>query len=120
MLQFKKKLLMVDGHALLFRAYHALPNLSNSQGFPTGAIFGFFSMFLKALEDLQPTHVLVTFDVKGPTYRDKLSGDYKAHRKPTPDDLNLQLPKVKEILSALTVPIYEKEGFEADDLLGII
>jgi DNA polymerase-1 len=120
MAEFKKKLLMVDGHALLYRAYHALPNLTNSQGFPTGAIFGFFSMFLKALEDLKPTHVLVTFDVRGPTFRDKLSGDYKAHRKPTPDDLNLQLPKIKEVLQALCIPVYEKAGFEADDLLGII
>lgn len=111
---------MFDGHALLFRAYHALPGLTNSQGFPTGAIFGFFSMLLKALEDEKPTHVLVTFDVKGPTFRDQLSGDYKAHRKPTPDDLNLQLPKIKEILTALEIPIYEKPGFEADDLLGII
>lgn len=111
---------MFDGHALLYRAYHALPNLSNSRGFPTGAIFGFFSMFLKALEDEKPTHVLVTFDVRGPTFRDKLSGDYKAHRKPTPDDLMLQLPRVKEILQALKVPVYEKPGFEADDLLGII
>jgi DNA polymerase-1 len=118
--EFKSKLLLFDGHALLYRAYHALPGLTNSQGFPTGAIFGFFSMFLKALEDVKPTHVCVTFDVKGPTFRDKLVGDYKAHRKPTPDDLNLQLPKVKEILEAMSVPVYEKSGFEADDLLGII
>ena len=120
MAEFKSKLLLIDGHALLYRAYHALPNLSNAQGFPTGAIFGFMSMFLKALEDVKPTHVLVTFDVKGPTFRDELAGDYKAHRKPTPDDLNLQLPKLKEILEAMSIPVYEKPGFEADDLLGII
>lgn len=111
---------MIDGHALVYRAYHALPNLSNSKGFPTGAIFGFFSMFLKAIEDMKPTHVLVTFDMKGPTFRDKLVGDYKAHRKPTPDDINLQLPRIKEVLKALNIPIYEKEGFEADDILGIL
>ncbi len=120
MAEFKKKLLLIDGHALLYRAYHALPGLTNSKGFPTGAIFGFFSMLFKALEDLKPTHLLVTFDVKGPTFRDALAGDYKAHRKPTPDDLNLQLPRIKEILDALNVPVYEKPGFEADDLLGII
>lgn len=120
MAEFKNKLLMFDGHALVFRAYHALPNLSNSKGFPTGAIFGFFSMFLKALEDIKPTHVLVTFDMKGPTFRDKLTGDYKAHRKPTPDDINLQLPRIKEVLESLNIPIYEKEGFEADDILGIL
>lgn len=117
---FKEKILLFDGHALLYRAYHAIPNLSNSEGFPTGAVFGFFSMFFKALEDVKPSHVLVTFDVPGPTFRDKMAGDYKAHRKPTPDDLTLQLPKVKQILDALNVPIYEKPGFEADDLLGII
>jgi len=120
MTEFKKKLLLIDGHALLYRAFHAIPNLSNSEGFPTGAIFGFFSMFLKALQDIKPTHALVTFDITGPTFRDQMVGDYKANRKPTPDELTMQLPKVKEILAALDIPVYEKPGYEADDLLGII
>jgi len=120
MKEFKEKLLLVDGHALLYRAYHALPNLSNSKGFPTGAIFGFFSMLLKALEDIKPSHALVVFDVPGKTFRDEIAGDYKAHRKPTPDDLTLQLPRVKEILNALDIPVYEKPGYEADDIIGII
>jgi DNA polymerase I-like protein with 3'-5' exonuclease and polymerase domains len=120
MAQFKRKLLLIDGHALFHRAFHALPAMSNSDGFPTGAIFGFFSMLFKALVDIKPTHALVTFDVKGPTFRDKLTTDYKATRKVAPDELLMQLPKIKEILQALEIPIYEKEGFEADDLLGII
>ncbi|MDP4001004.1 MAG: 5'-3' exonuclease H3TH domain-containing protein [bacterium] len=119
-MQFNKKLILIDGHALFHRAYHALPEMRGPGGFPTGAIFGFLSMFFKALADIKPTHALVTFDVKGPTFRDKMSADYKATRKPPPDDLNMQLPKLKEILEALEIPIYEKEGFEADDLLGII
>src|SRR5258708_14836973 len=120
MKEFKRKLLLIDGHALIHRSFHALPAMSNKDGFPTGAIFGFFSMFLKALVDIKRTHALVTFDVKGPTFRDKMAADYKATRKATPNELLIQLPKIKEILQALDIPIYQKEGFEADDLLGII
>lgn len=120
MAEFRKKLLLIDGHALFHRAFHALPNMTGPGGFPTGAIFGFLSMLFKALVDIKPTHALVTFDVSGPTFRDKLSTDYKAKRKATPDDLTIQLPKLKEILQALDIPIYEKPGYEADDLLGVI
>lgn len=119
-MEFSQKLLLIDGHALFHRAYHALPEMRGPDGFPTGAIFGFLSMFFKALADIKPTHALVTFDVKGPTFRDKMSTDYKATRKPPPDDLNIQLPKLKEILQAMEFPIYEMEGYEADDILGII
>src|SRR3989338_5755319 len=118
--EFKKKLLLIDGHALFHRAFHAIPNMTGPGGFPTGAIFGFLSMLFKAFVDIKPTHALVTFDVPGKTFRDTLSADYKATRKATPDDLTIQLPKLKEILTALDIPIYEKEGYEADDLLGII
>ncbi len=111
---------MIDGHALTFRAFHALPNLTNSEGFPTGAIFGFFSMLLKSIEDIKPTHALVTFDLSGPTFRHKMAGDYKAHRKPTPPEINQQVPKIIEILKAMDIPVFTKEGYEADDLLGIM
>src|SRR6185436_3571346 len=117
---FKKKLLLIDGHALFHRAFHALPAMSSKDGFPTGAIFGCFSMFFKALIDIKPTHALVTFDVKGPTFRDAWATDYKAHRKAPASEMMVQFPKIKEILNALEIPIYEKAGFEADDLLGII
>ena len=119
-MQFKKKLLLIDGHALLYRAFHAIPNMTAPDGFPTGAIFGFLSMLFKALTDIKPTHALVTFDMPGKTFRDSMAADYKAHRKPQPDELTLQLPKLKEILAALDIPVYEKAGYEADDLLGII
>ncbi len=118
--EFKQKMLLVDGHALLHRAFHALPGLTNKDGFPTGAVFGFFSIFLRALEKIKPTYVLVAFDLGGETFRHKLTGDYKAHRKPPHDDLLLQEPKVKEILTAMNIPIYSKPGYEADDILGII
>lgn len=119
-MEFKKKLLLIDGHALFHRAFHAVPNMTAPDGFPTGAIFGFLSMLFKALKDIRPTHALVTFDMPGGTYRDKLSGDYKATRKAPADELMMQLPKLHEILQALDIPIYEKVGYEADDLLGII
>lgn len=119
-MEFKKKLLLIDGHALFHRAFHALPNMTASDGFPTGAIFGFLSMLFKAFADIKPTHALVTFDVKGPTFRDTLSADYKATRKAPADELIMQLPKLKAILEALDIPVYEKPGYEADDLLGII
>src|SRR3990167_8039088 len=119
-MEFKRKLLLIDGHALFHRAFHAIPGMISPAGFPTGAIFGFLSMFFKALNDIKPTHALVTFDVKGPTFRDKLSADYKATRKAPDEEMIKQLPKLKEILQALDIPIYEQPGFEADDLLGII
>src|SRR3989344_4499110 len=119
-MEFKRKLLLIDGHALFHRAFHAIPGMISPSGFPTGAIFGFLSMFFKALNDIKPTHALVTFDVKGPTYRDQLSADYKATRKAPHEEMLMQLPKLKEILVALDIPIYEKQGYEADDLLGII
>lgn len=119
-MEFKQKLLLIDGHALLHRAFHALPDFRNKAGFPTGAIFGFFSILFKAIAEIKPTHILATFDLKGPTFRHGLAADYKAHRKPMEDDLAIQLPKVQEILQVLEIPIYQKEGFEADDLLGII
>jgi DNA polymerase-1 len=117
---FENKLLLIDGHALLHRAYHAIPGMTSPSGFPTGAIYGFLSMFFKALSDIKPTHTLVVFDVPGPTFRDKIATDYKAHRKPADKEMTDQLPKLKEILDALNIPVFEKSGFEADDLLGII
>lgn len=116
----KNKILLVDGHALLYRAFHAIPGLTNKDGFPTGAIYGFFTIFLRGLTQIKPSHVLVTFDLGEPTFRHKLDGDYKANRKAAPDDLVIQLPKVKELLTAMNIPIHQKGGYEADDIIGII
>jgi DNA polymerase I len=116
----KQKILLVDGFALLFRAFHAIPGLANKDGFPTGAVFGFFSIFLRAMEQVKPDYVAVAFDMDKPTFRHKLAADYKAHREAPPEDLLLQLPKVLEILSSMNIAIYRKPGYEADDIIGII
>jgi DNA polymerase I len=116
----KQKILLVDGHALIYRAFHAIPGLANKDGFPTGAIYGFFNIFFRAMSVVKPTHVAVTFDLGEPTFRHKLDGDYKANRKEAPDDLTVQTPKVKELLTAMNIPIYMKPGYEADDIIGII
>ncbi|MCR4322709.1 MAG: DNA polymerase I [Candidatus Azambacteria bacterium] len=113
------KLVLIDGNALVHRAYHALPPLSN-KGEPTNAVYGFTSILLKVLRELRPEYVAATFDLAAPTFRHEEFADYKAHRPKTADDLIVQFPKVKEIVSALGIPIYEKEGYEADDMIGTI
>ena len=115
-----KKLVLIDGHALAYRAYHALPDdLTTSKGELTNAVFGFTSMLLKVLEDEKPTHVAVTFD-KGPTFRHEIYEEYKAHRAKMPDELRTQMDRVREVVETLDIPIYEQEGYEADDLLGAL
>ena len=114
------KLVLIDGHALAYRAYHALPDdLKTSKGELTNAVYGFTSMLLKVLEDEQPTHIAVTFD-KGPTFRHEIYEDYKAHRAKMPDELRAQMDRVRRVVKTLDIPIYEQEGFEADDLLGTL
>lgn len=119
-MDFKQKILIVDGHALVHRAFHAIPGLTNGKGFPTGAIYGFFNILFRAMTQLKPQYLAVTFDKSEVTFRNKLSGDYKAHRKAAPDDLVVQVPKIQELLRAMDIPIYEKGGYEADDIIGII
>ena len=109
---------MIDGHSLLYRAYYAIRNLSNTQGFPTNAIFGFLSMIKKLQEKESPTHLGIVFDVKGPTIRHEAFKAYKANRKPMPEDLAVQIPVLKKILEAMHIPIVEYEKYEADDALG--
>ena len=114
----KKRLFLIDGHSLLYRAYYAIRHLSNSQGFPTNAIFGFLSMMKKLQEKESPTHLGIVFDVKGPTIRHEVFKAYKANRKPMPEDLAVQIPVLKKILEAMHIPIVEYEKYEADDALG--
>src|SRR3989338_6615542 len=116
----KKIFVLIDGHAVMHKGYHAIPFLSTSKGEPTNAIFGFTSILLNAIKDIKPDCIAVTFDLPKPTFRHMQYDKYKAHRKPSPDDLTLQIPKVKEVVKALNIPIYEKEGFEADDLIGTL
>ena len=114
----KKRLFLIDGHSLLYRAYFAIRHLTNSQGFPTNAIFGFLSMMRKLQDKENPTYLGIVFDAKGPTIRHEAFKEYKANRKPMPEDLAVQIPVLKKILKALHIPIIEYEKYEADDVLG--
>ncbi|MEN6467526.1 MAG: 5'-3' exonuclease H3TH domain-containing protein, partial [Smithella sp.] len=119
--QDKKPLLaLVDGSNYLYRAYYAIPALTNSRGFPTNAIYGFTTMLMKLLRDLAPDYVVVTFDLKGPTTRHGEFEDYKATRKPMPDDLIPQVPFIKDVVRGFSVCVLEKQGIEADDLIGTL
>ncbi len=116
----RRKLLLVDGHALIYRAYHALPRtLSTSKGEPTNATFGFTQMLLEALVRMSPDFAAVAFDV-GRTFRHEEFEAYKAHRPSMPDDLAVQIDRVRQIVQALGIAIYEVPGFEADDVIGTL
>jgi len=115
-----KTLYIVDGSSYMHRAFHAIRNLSNSKGLPTNAILGFTKMLMKLLDDKSPDYVTVAFDVKGPTFRHKIFKDYKANRPPMPEDLAVQIPYIKDVVAGLSVKILEKEGYEADDIIGTV
>ena len=114
------KLLAIDGNSILNRAFYGIRLLTNSKGFFTNAITGFMNIYLKELETTKPDHVVVAFDLKAPTFRHKKVETYKANRKGMPDELHQQLPVIKELLTALGVCVIEKEGYEADDILGTV
>ncbi len=116
----KEKLVLLDAHAILHRAYHALPDFATSGGMPTGALYGFVAMILKIATDLRPDYIIATYDLPKPTYRHEVYEGYKSGRAKTEDDLVLQIEKSKEICKALAIPVYAIEGFEADDVLGTI
>jgi len=116
----KKKLIVIDANSLIHRAYHALPPLSNKKGEVLGAVYGFLLVFLRALKEFKPDFIVAAFDFPAPTYRHKKYKQYKAKRPPTPEDLSKQFPRVKEVLEAFEVPVFEKEGFEADDIIGTV
>ncbi len=111
---------IIDGHSIVHRAYHALPVLTTKQGLLVNAVYGFFLIFLKAIKGLEPGFLAVAFDVPGPTFRHSEFADYKANRKKTPDDLCRQIPEIKAVLQAFGVKVFEKQGFEADDIIGTI
>ena len=114
------RLILIDGNAIIHRAYHAIPPLTNKKGKPTNAIYGFTSMLLRVIQDLKPTHIAVCFDRKEPTFRHKSYKKYQAQRPPMEDNLFSQFQKTKDVVSSFGIPIYEKAGYEADDLLGTI
>lgn len=115
-----KRYMLVDGNALIHRGYHAIPALSTKAGEPTNAVYGFTLILLKAMKDIKPTHVACTFDLAGPTFRHEQYKEYKATRVKADQELYDQIPRVKEVVRALNIPVFEKAGFEADDCLGTL
>lgn len=114
----KKKLVLFDAQAVIHRAYHALPDFASSKGEPTGALYGLSLMLLKIISEFKPDFMAACFDVKEKTYRHEAYEDYKATRKKTDEELIFQIEKSKKVFEAFGIPVYEKPGFEADDLLG--
>ncbi len=116
----EKTLVLLDAHAILHRAYHALPDFSSPKGEPTGALYGVVAMLLKIVEDLKPDYIVACFDLPDPTYRHEVYKEYKAGRAKTDDALIAQINRSRDIFDAFGIPIYENSGFEADDMLGTI
>lgn len=116
----KKNFLIFDANSLIHRAFHALPQLKTKQGRVVGAVYGFLLIFLKVVKEFGPQFMVACFDFPAPTFRHKKFKQYKAKRPPTPQDLRKQIPLVKEVLGVFRVPVFEKKGFEADDLIGAI
>ena len=114
------KLLLIDGNAIMHRAFHAMPPLTTPNQEPINAVYGFVSILLNVIQNLKPTHIAVCFDEKEKTFRNELLPAYQSQRPPTHDDLISQFDKAREFLKASGVPIYSKSGFEADDAIGTI
>jgi DNA polymerase-1 len=116
----KEILYLIDGSSYIYRAYYAIRHLSSPKGFPTNALYGFTQMLLKVLKDRKPDHVAVVFDLGRQTFRTELYPEYKANRSAMPDDLVPQIAPIKEMVRAFNIPVLEKQGFEADDIIGTI
>ena len=114
------KILLIDGHSIMSRAFYGIPELTNSQGLHTNAVYGFLNILLKVLDQEQADHLAVAFDVHEPTFRHKMFADYKGTRKPMPPELHEQIPLMQEVLRSMHIPLLMKGGYEADDLLGTI
>ena len=118
-----KKLVVIDGNSILNRAFYGILSnkmLQTADGIYTNAVYGFLSVMFKLLEDVNPEYMVVAFDVKHPTKRHEMYKEYKATRKGMPDELASQMPIIKEVLSAMNITVIEKEGYEADDILGTL
>lgn len=114
------KIVLIDGHSILNRAFYGVPDLSNAEGLHTNAIYGFLNILFKILDEEKPEYLAVAFDVKAPTFRHEIYKEYKGTRKPMPEELREQVPVMKEVLMAMGIKIMEKPGLEADDILGTI
>ena len=120
MAKLTKKLVLIDGNAIIHRAFHALPPLMTKKGELVNAVYGFSSLLLRVIKELEPDYIVATFDLKAPTFRHEEYKEYKATRVKAPQELYDQIERVKEVVKNFNIPIYEKAGFEADDLLGTI
>jgi len=116
----KKRLVLLDAHAIIHRAYHALPDFTSPKGEPTGALYGLSSMLLRIMQDLKPDYIAACYDLPKPTVRHEAYAEYKGTRSKTDDALIAQLKSSRDVFAAFCIPIYEREGFEADDILGTI
>src|SRR5512146_3062495 len=114
------KLIVIDGNAILHRAFHAMPPFTTKRGEPIGAVHGFVSMLLKAIADLKPTDIVVTFDEKEKTFRHEALPTYQAQRPPMDKDLSSQFVKTRDFLEAAGIPVYSKPGYAAEDVIGTI
>ena len=113
-----EKIVLIDGHSIINRAFYGVPDLTNSDGLHTNAIYGFLNIMFRILDEEKPDYLAVAFDLKAPTFRHLMYDAYKGTRKPMPEELREQVPVLKEVLQAMGIPLLMKEGFEADDLLG--
>ena len=118
--KFMKKLVLIDGHSILNRAFYGVPDLSNSAGLHTNAVYGFLNILFKILEEEKPDYLTVAFDVHAPTFRHEIYKEYKGTRKPMPEELREQVPVMKEVLDAMGIKRVEQPGLEADDILGTL
>ena len=115
-----EKLVLIDGHSILNRAFYGVPDLTNASGMHTNAIYGFLNILFKILDEENPEYLVVAFDLKAPTFRHEIYKEYKGTRKPMPQELHMQVPVMKELLTAMGIKIMSKEGLEADDILGTL
>jgi DNA polymerase-1 len=116
----QKTIYLVDGSSYIYRAYHAIRNLSNSKGLPTNAVYGFARMILKLMEEKRPAYVAIVFDAEGPTFRHDLYDGYKATRPPMAEDLAVQIPFIRRLVEGLSLRTLERQGYEADDVIGTL
>src|SRR3990167_8331654 len=116
----KKILVLLDSHAIIHRAYHALPEFTSSKGEPTGALYGLSSMLMRIISDIKPDYVVACYDLPQKTFRHEAYDGYKAGRAKTDDALIMQLKNSRQIFEAFNIPMYDMPGFEADDVLGTI
>lgn len=119
-MRMRKKILLIDGHSMLNRAFYGIPDLTNKEGLHTNAVYGFLNIMFSIMEEEKPDYMAVAFDLPHPTFRHEMYGEYKGTRKSAPQEFKEQVPLMKEVLTAMQIPLLMKEGYEADDLLGTL